>query len=442
MAGIFGPDAEMVRQAIAEKQSAEDMQWANVPQGRGMVAAAAKAGRGFGNAAGAAMGYQDPQVAKAKLLEEAKQEVDSAGVNLLEDSKGYYSKAFEALQKRGLMDEAMGVRQLMLEESATEADINYKNAQAENASMKGLKGRYTQNSKGQVVDSWTGTTVKEGSAEYEAASSSAKAYQDFINGAYGDPSSPDAQARYEEAISKINYKRPSTQVSVAIKGEEEHLKTVGKKTGEEFVETIAKSRNAGSILETTEQIDTLLEDPDLIVGPGGDIRLGIAKVMNIFGADNADTISATQALMSRLADTTLKAIPDSNLGGGQGFTERDKEFLERSSAGNFNWTPDSLKYLNWINKRRAYNLVKARNDLLSSKTPEQLQKLANVGADTRIMPLPEIGERPAWRKEWSKNPSKPTTQTKPAENIPPAPAGVDPEDWKYMAPEDKAKWNN
>jgi hypothetical protein len=126
MAGIFGPDAEMVRQAIAEKQSAEDMQWAGMPAGRGMVAAAAKAGRGFGNAAGAAMGYQDPQVAKAKLLEEAKQEVDSAGVNLLEDSKGYYSKAFEALQKRGLMDEAMGVRQLMLEEEATAADSLHK----------------------------------------------------------------------------------------------------------------------------------------------------------------------------------------------------------------------------------------------------------------------------------------------------------------------------
>lgn len=106
--------------------------------------------------------------------------------------------------------------------------------------------------------------------------------------------------------------------------------------GDQLVSDITVSRDASKIMENVDLINELLDNPDVIAGPGADIRLGFAKLMNIAGADNADTISQTQALLSRLAETTLNAIPDSNLGGGQGFTERDKEFLISAKAGNFN----------------------------------------------------------------------------------------------------------
>lgn len=413
MAGIFGPGADAVRQAVDQRGMEQDMAYAAMPAGRGPVAAMAGAGRQLGNAIAGAAGYQDPAVAKAKLLEEAKMEVDASGADLMADPKSYYSTAFKALQSRGLTDEAMSVRQLLIEEESAAAETQYKTAQAQSLTNKGMKGRFTQNSKGQVIDSWTGTVVEKGSQEYEAASSSAKAYQDFINGAYGDPSTPEAQGRYEEAISKINYKRPPTSVSVKTVGENEYNKNIGKLAATSDMSKLSAAEQSQEFLDSADRITAALENTDVIVGPGADIRLGLAKVMNILGANNDDTISQTQALMSSLAETTLDAIPSSNLGGGQGFTERDKEFLISAKAGNINWTKEALEYLAYTNRRAARYKIEVRNKLLERKTPQQLESMALAGVDVTPLPVPDIGSPPKWNKEWSGKQKAPAPTTTP-----------------------------
>ena len=432
MAGIFGPGADLTAQAIQQEQQANAMQWASVPAGRGPVAGAAQAGSMLGSGLAKLGGYEDPRLAKAKLLEEARMEVDSSGADLMSDPKSYYTAAFKALQSRGLMDEAMQVRALMLDEESTAADTAAKQAQAQAAMVKNMKGRFTQNSKGQVIDSWTGDVIQKGSENYEAASTAAKVYQDYVNGAFGEPGTPEAESRYAEAIGKVNYKRPPTTVSVINKGEGKFLETVGKGMGDQLVSDITVSRDASKIMENVDLINELLNNPDVIAGPGADIRLGFAKLMNIAGADNADTISQTQALLSRLAETTLNAIPDSNLGGGQGFTERDKEFLISAKAGNFNWTPDALRYLNWINAQRARNLIKRRNQTMAALTPRQKENLKAAGvSNTDQMPLPTLPAKPAW------NPKKQATKSNIAEKVP---EGVTPEEWGVMTDEEKAAW--
>ena len=432
MAGIFGPGADLAAQAIQQEQQAKAMQWAGLQPGQGLVALAAQAGQMFGGAMEKAAGYEDPRLAKAKLLQEAQAEVDGSGADLMSDPKSYYTAAFKALQSRGLMDEAMQVRALMMDEESTAADIAAKQAQAQAAMAKNMKGRFTQNSKGQVIDSWTGDVIQKGSENYEAASTAAKVYQDYVNGAFGEPGTPEAESRYTEAIGKVNYKRPPTTVSVINKGEGKFLETVGKGMGDQLVSDITVSRDASKIMENVDLINELLDNPDVIAGPGADIRLGFAKLMNIAGADNADTISQTQALLSRLAETTLNAIPDSNLGGGQGFTERDKEFLISAKAGNFNWTPDALRYLNWINAQRARNLIKRRNQTIAALTLRQKENLKAAGvSNTDQMPLPTLPAKPAW------NPKKQATKSNITEKVP---EGVTPEEWGVMTDEEKAAW--
>lgn len=432
MAGIFGPGADLAAQAIQQEQQAKAMQWAGLQPGQGLVALAAQAGQMFGGAVEKAAGYEDPRLAKAKLLQEAQAEVDGSGADLMSDPKSYYTAAFKALQSRGLMDEAMQVRALMLDEESVAANTAAKQAQAQAAMVKNMKGRFTQNSKGQVIDSWTGDVIQKGSENYEAASTAAKVYQDYVNGAFGEPGTPEAESRYTEAIGKVNYKRPPSNISVSTAGETQFMKEVGKGAGQSLIADLNKAKEAPKILETTQQLEELLNNPDIITGPGADIRLGLAKVMNIAGADNADTISQTQALLSRLADTTLKAIPDSNLGGGQGFTENDKKFLISSVAGDFTWTKEALQYLIWINKRRAYNLIKQRNANFTGRSPETLAKLESAGVDTSIQPLPEIGQRPTWVFKKGKTQAKDS-----AEKVP---EGVTSEEWNAMTDEEKALW--
>jgi hypothetical protein len=252
MAGIFGPDAEMVRQAIAEKQSAEDMQWANMPAGRGMVAGAAKAGRGFGNAIGAAMGYQDPQVAKAKLLEEAKQEVDSSGVNLLEDSKGYYSKAFEALQRRGLMDEAMGIRQLLLSEESTAADTALKTAQADELSN---KNRYISMGKAGLYDRETQSVIAPAGAETEKPNSTlGKLKADFDSGLID-------KETYDAGVAKATHITEPQDIDVRVdaKNIEDQNKSRNKLAADQAGPILEKGRQSADVLKQTAMLRSQLE---------------------------------------------------------------------------------------------------------------------------------------------------------------------------------------
>ena len=392
--GMFGPSGAEVELALREQQKQEAMQMGQQSASQAIGSAMASAGQSFGRAIEKAGGYEDPRIAKAKLLEEAKMEVDSSGADLMSDPKGYYGAAFKALQSRGLTDEAMGVRQLMMQEEAQAAETEAMQAKAQASQFKNMKGRFTQNAKGKVIDSWTGQVVEEGASNYEAASTAAKIHQDFVNGAFGDPNSEQAQSLYDDAMSKANYKRPPASISVNTVGENEYNKNIGKLTAQADSAKLSTADKAQEFVDSADRISNALENSDVIVGPGADARLGLAKVMNILGADNDDTISQTQALVSSLAENTLDAIPSSNLGGGQGFTENDKKFLISAKSGDINFTKDALEYLAYTNRVAARYQIQVRNKLLERKTPKQLQALADAGVDISPLPEPDVGTPP------------------------------------------------
>jgi len=119
--GIFGPGADAVRQGVDSQNRQEDYSRAAGGTSAILMSNAGGAGRRLGGALEGLAGYEDPQVAKAKLLDEAKNEVDQSGADLMQDPSAYYSAAYQALSSRGLQDEAAGVRNIMLSEQAQAA---------------------------------------------------------------------------------------------------------------------------------------------------------------------------------------------------------------------------------------------------------------------------------------------------------------------------------
>lgn len=202
--GMFGPSADEMRLLLEQEGQAQDTGWAQMEPGRGPVRGMAQAGRQFGRAIEAAGGYQDPRMAKAKLLEEAKNEVDSMGVSLLDDPDTYYKTAYEALQKRGLSDEAAGVYNLMLSSNATQAKTALDSAKAEAALNKGQpigKG-------GLMLPD--GTVVPPVSAESDKAQSDiGKLKADLDAGRI-------TQEEYDEKKRKITYIRPENKSDVEV----------------------------------------------------------------------------------------------------------------------------------------------------------------------------------------------------------------------------------
>jgi len=204
--GMFGPSADEMRLLLEREGQAADTGWAQMEPGRVPVRGMAQAGRQFGRAIEAAGGYQDPRMAKAKLLEEAKNEVDSTGVSLLDDPDTYYKTAYEALQKRGLSDEAVGVYNLMLSSNATQAKTALDNAKARTEIN---KGRYIKLGAGGAYDTVTGERVD------PAKTSKTQKEIQFLAEALQDPElDPETKAIYEARLDKLNYIKPEKQSDI------------------------------------------------------------------------------------------------------------------------------------------------------------------------------------------------------------------------------------
>jgi hypothetical protein len=171
--------------------------------------------------------------------------------------------------------------------------------------------------------------------------------------------------------------------------------------------------NANRILET-------LSKGNIIVGPGAETKLKIAKLLNIVGKDNDEVIANTEQLQKSLASQTLDSIKTSGLGAGNGFTNADRDFLEKAKSGNIDMTSQTL--------RRTAELQLAVAQATANKwntRSKQIPKSAIQGTGLSVEPveLPSKFEAKKTKLSTSK-----------------APSGVDQSIWDVMTPEEKKLW--
>jgi hypothetical protein len=126
-----------------------------------------------------------------------------------------------------------------------------------------------------------------------------------------------------------------------------------KKYGERFGGLIADqdaakfsaAENAPNAAATADRVLDLIGTGKVITGTGANVRLQLAKALNLAGGTDSEKIRNTEVLVSSLAETTLGAIKSSNLGAGQGFTNADRDFLEKAKAGQLSYDAKSLTEL-------------------------------------------------------------------------------------------------
>jgi hypothetical protein len=109
-------------------------------------------------------------------------------------------------------------------------------------------------------------------------------------------------------------------------------------------------------------IDTLKKNP--ITGTGAEARLILDKGLATAGLIDPNKTAATESLASALAAGTLEAIKSSGLGSGQGFTDKDREFLERAKSGNISINPATLLELAQLNEKAARESIIRANIVL------------------------------------------------------------------------------
>lgn len=140
--------------------------------------------------------------------------------------------------------------------------------------------------------------------------------------------------------------------------------------------TIAEK--APSIYQNALNTEELIKK-GAITGLGAEFKLNLARTLNIAGANNDEIIKNTEQLVANRGQIVLDSIKASGLGAGQGFTNTDRQFLEKVKGGTIELNAKTLLDLARIEKNVAQASVDAWNKRLPNIPKEALQG-TGVGA--------------------------------------------------------------
>jgi len=130
--------------------------------------------------------------------------------------------------------------------------------------------------------------------------------------------------------------------------------------------------NAPQAIENSKRTIDLVNSGAL-TGTGADLALQAAKIFNVAGADNKDTISKTEMLVANRGKALLGSIKASGLAGSQGLTEGERKFLTQAEGGTITLDGETLKAMAGLEIKMAVNNQKKWNQQASRMDPEILK---------------------------------------------------------------------
>jgi len=130
--------------------------------------------------------------------------------------------------------------------------------------------------------------------------------------------------------------------------------------------------NAPQAIENSKRTIDLVNSGAL-TGTGADLALQAAKIFNVAGADNKDTISKTEMLVANRGKALLGSIKASGLAGSQGLTEGERKFLTQAEGGTITLDGETLKAMAGLEIKMAVNNQKKWNQQANRMDPEILK---------------------------------------------------------------------
>jgi hypothetical protein len=149
------------------------------------------------------------------------------------------------------------------------------------------------------------------------------------------------------------------------------------------------AESAGGVIENVQRQRNLLKTGNVITGFGADQRLALAQFGKAIGAtgEGNDLVANTQGLLAGRAGATLDAIKTSNLGSAQGFSNTDRDFLEKAKLGGIKYDAKSLERQLDLEERVARVGLEKWNKRL-----QELPKSASTPINTNPVQIPPINQ--------------------------------------------------
>lgn len=169
---------------------------------------------------------------------------------------------------------------------------------------------------------------------------------------------------------------PGQGTTVNVNTEKNLYGTMADAQGKENVALYGQAQKAPDLLQRAQRVKLALgPDSHAITGAGADQLLALSKVAAQLGFNTGDAAADTESLSRELASSTLDQIKSSGLGGGSGFSNADRDFLEKAVGGKITLEAATLRRLAELNEKSALGTIQRWNATASRLKPEELQAL-------------------------------------------------------------------
>jgi hypothetical protein len=166
-------------------------------------------------------------------------------------------------------------------------------------------------------------------------------------------------------------------VSVTVSTEKKYGEQFANKMADTDINKMNAAEKAPQLAESANRIIDLVNKGNVFTGPVADVKLNLARALNVVGASNEEKIANTEALIAATGQSTLDAIKSAGLGTGQGFTDKDLKFLQGIAGGTIDLTAQTLTRLATLQHQAATRSAEAK----------QLPKSATEGTGLSLEPV-------------------------------------------------------
>lgn len=214
-----------------------------------------------------------------------------------------------------------------------------------------------------------------------------------------------------EQFKTLHAPRTTVNVPVNVSTEKKYGEQFAGKIADVDINKMTTAESAPRMAESANRIIDLVKQGNVFTGPIADIKLNVARALNVAGASNEEKIANTEMLIAGTGQSTLDAIKGAGLGTGQGFTDKDLKFLQGVAGGTIGLTQKTLMDLATLQHRVAVRSAEAWNKRVGEMPKEVVQGTGLSTTPIKVPPLSSVmsgGGVPSAAVEYLK--ANPTTR--------------------------------
>lgn len=158
-----------------------------------------------------------------------------------------------------------------------------------------------------------------------------------------------------QRASAINQQlHPNTVVNIPNFAEKTFAGEVATGQAKKFGDLQTTAENAPISIAKTQQLRKIVDSGNFFSGKTANVQQEMAMfadAVGLGGKGTAGKAANTQSLITGAADQTLNAIATSGLGSGQGFTDKDREFLQDARSFRITMNKENIKRVLDLNEK-------------------------------------------------------------------------------------------